>query len=158
MGGTAPNMDVFNDILNMTTGIIKQSIAQNSAAEEVERTAEAEADLMEEQSVAKASKEMGRARKEISQTRKDLARQRSARRANWGGAGLTRSGSVLLQETADAVQDHLTEDGMRFGAQSNVDSILSEGRAAANAKRKSAGVARKKSTLSLGSKIYGPKR
>lgn len=147
---------VFSTALNLMQQKM-QADAQNRAQEEQEDVAKSKALLREQNAKNEATEAMLHAKAEVSRFRKDAAAKRSARRANWGGAGLANSGSVALNQTADAIQDRLDTQDMRFQAQQGVDRILSKGREAGNELRSSYGKVNK-STLSLGSKIYGPRR
>ncbi|WP_147819735.1 hypothetical protein [Salidesulfovibrio onnuriiensis] len=148
---------VFSTAMNLVQQKL-QADAQNSAWKDAEEAAENQALLQEEQAKGEAAESLLQSRREISRYRKEAAQRRAATRAEWGGAGLANSGSVALGQAADAVQDRLDADDMRFNAQQQAQGILSRGRAKANATRIGGGADIKKSTLSLGSGIYGPRR
>lgn len=79
---------------------------------------------------------------------------RSKRTMEWGGSNLAMSGSKQLVKQGQRTKDIQAEEDILFEGQMKADSILAAGRNKANLLRINGGDAPKRSTLSLGSKIY----
>ena len=83
---------------------------------------------------------------------------RAKRNTGWGKSNLAMSGSKKLVKESSRIKDHQTEEDILFEGQMDADEMLSEGRHKANMLRISGGATPVRSTLSLGSRIYGPRR
>jgi len=83
---------------------------------------------------------------------------RAKRNTGWGASNLAMSGSKELIREAGRAKDAQAEEDVLFDGQVEADGILREGRRKANLFRINGGVSPVRSTLLLGSKIYGPRR
>ena len=138
-------VDLFKDIKNMTGG--GQSGSDNGQARLLETDARAEA----REAQREAAEEAGRIRAQNE-------RDRSTERAEWGGSNLKMSGSKAVIRDARSIRDMQEEEDMLYEGRRTAGSILSQARNRANLLRINSGSSPNRSTLSLGSSVYGPRR
>lgn len=135
-------VDLFKDIREMTS-------SQSSDNEQ--------ARLLETDAKADAREAQRDAVKEARQTHSENEHTRSAEQAAWGASNLKLSGSKSLIRDAKSIQDKQEEDDILYEGQRNADSILRQARNRANLLRINSGSSANRSTLSMGSSIYGPR-
>ncbi|BDQ34059.1 hypothetical protein [Pseudodesulfovibrio portus] len=123
-----------------------------------DRSGAAEAALLETDARADAREAQRRAAKEASRVRAENERERSGERADWGGSNLAMSGSKAIVRDARSIKDMQEEEDVLFEGRQSADSILRQARGRANMLRINSGSSPERSTLSLGSSIYGPRR
>lgn len=116
-----------------------------------------QADLLETDAKSDAWEAQRAALKEAREVRDENEQERSREHAEWGGSNLAMSGSKALVRNAKATQDMQEEEDILYEGQRTSDSILSQARNRANLLRISNGSSAKRSTLSMGSSIYGPR-
>lgn len=120
--------------------------------------AEAQARLIETDARGDAMEAQRKAKKDAERLRDEREANRSRETANWGGANLQMSGSKKLVRDASVLQDKQDEDDVLYEGQRDANAILRQGRNRANMLRINNGGSPNRSTLSMGSKIYGPRR
>lgn len=117
--------------------------------------AEAQARLLETDARADAHDIRRRAVKDAAELREEREKGRAARNTRWGGSNLAMSGSKLLVRDAGRIKDLHDEGDALFEGEQAAQAALREGRARANMLRINGGGSGDRSTLSLGSSIYG---
>lgn len=152
-----------------TVGVLQQGIGlvgdfMNLANSGTENGSSAYANEANEQGRMVEIDARGNALNAQSQAKKDASTVRSTqeglrakRSAEWGRSNLAMSGSKQLVEESNRTKDLQAEDDTLFQGQTEADEIMNEGRHKANMLRINGGSTPVRSTLSLGSIIYGPK-
>jgi len=120
-------------------------------------SAEAQARLAETDARGNALEAQRKAKKDAERLRDEREASRSQNTANWGGANLQMTGSKKLISDANTLKDMQDEEDVLFEGQRDADAILRQGRNRGNILRINGGGSPDRSTLSLGSKIYGPR-
>ncbi|MBG0791512.1 MAG: hypothetical protein H0S80_13550 [Desulfovibrionaceae bacterium] len=121
-------------------------------------TAETQARLLETDARSDAWEAQRKAAAAARENRDQNERERSRERADWGGSNLRMSGSKAVIRDARTLQDMQEEDDVLYEGRRNADAILRQARDRANMLRINGGSAPNRSTLSMGSSIYGPRR
>jgi hypothetical protein len=153
MGNTAsPQMlqqgqSLFNDV--------KDYLGDRQADKAAADNAEGRAALIETDAAGAAHDQRRRAAKDAAELREERERSRSRGNAGWGGSGLAMSGSKALIRDANRLKDRQDEEDVLFEGEMNAKSGLRSARNQANMLRINEGASPVRSTLSLGSKIYG---
>ncbi|WP_316899227.1 hypothetical protein [Pseudodesulfovibrio indicus] len=117
--------------------------------------AEAQARLLETDAGADAQDIRRRSVKDAAALREDREKDRAARNTRWGGSNLAMSGSKRLVRDAGRIKDRQDEEDTLFEGEMNARSALRDARTRANLLRINGGGSGNRSTLSLGSSIYG---
>jgi hypothetical protein len=87
--------------------------------------------------------------------REDREKNRSSHNTKWGGSNLAMSGSKKLIRDAERIQDRQDEEDVLFQGEMDARGALNDARRRSNLLRINSGLPADRSTLSLGSKIYG---
>jgi len=98
------------------------------------------------------------AKRNAERIRNEGEKRRGRENTSWGGANLAMSGSKEIVRDAGRIQDLQEEDDTLYEGQSDAETILDEGRQRANILRINSGVSPQRSTLSMGSQIYGTRK
>lgn len=144
------------EVINQGFGMF-QDIQKQLAPPEGSGRAQDEARLLETDARGEALEAQRQAKKEARRVRDARERERSGERATWGGSNLAMSGSKALVRDAQSTKDMQEEEDVLFEGQRNADAILNNARNRANMLRINGGASPNRSTLSMGSKIYGPR-
>jgi hypothetical protein len=140
-------LDLFNDVKNSLGGQRKES--RNEAG------VKGRAALLETDASGEAHDIRRQAEQDAERLRDERERSRSMGRARWGGSNLAMSGSKALIRDANRLKDRQDEEDVLFEGELKADSRRRAARNQANMLRIDNGVSPVRSTLSLGSRIYG---
>jgi hypothetical protein len=151
VGALQQGVDMVGDVMNVANGMYSgRSVAANEAREK--------GGILELDAKGNALDMQQRAAKDAQRLR--LAREdgRAKRNTGWGASNLAMSGSKKLIRESSRIKDAQAEDDILFAGQMEADEMTRDGRHKANLLRINGGSAPVRSTLLLGSKIYGPRR
>lgn len=115
---------------------------------------EEQATMMDLDARERAMEEKRAARKQARAIRDEQEKGRSQRTAEWGRSGLAMSGSHKLVSEARRTESKEAEDDVLFQGDMHADRIMAKGMRDSNLFRINNGQAPKRTTLSLGSKLY----
>jgi len=111
--------------------------------------------LLETDAAGEARDIRRQAEQDAGRLRGERERSRSLGKARWGGSNLAMSGSKALIRDANRLKDRQDEEDALFEGEMKADSRRRAARNQANMLRIDNGVSPVRSTLSLGSRIYG---
>jgi hypothetical protein len=137
-------MDLFGDVTDFLGG---RTGGNKPAADR--------AALLETDAAGDAHDLKRRSEQDAAKLREERERTRSRSAAGWGGSGLAMTGSKALIRDADRLKDRQAEEDVLFEGEQDAESRLRTARSRANMLRIDESLAPVRSTLSLGSKIYG---
>ncbi|OIQ49669.1 hypothetical protein BerOc1_01594 [Pseudodesulfovibrio hydrargyri] len=140
-------VDLFSDVTDFLGDRNSQKTAASNARDR--------AALIETDAAGAAHDTRRRAVQDAAGLRGERERVRSRGNAGWGGSGLAMSGSKALIRDAERLKDRQAEEDVLFKGEMNARSGLRSARSSANALRIDENVSPARSTLSMGSKIYG---
>ncbi|MEZ7198300.1 hypothetical protein [Pseudodesulfovibrio karagichevae] len=140
-------MDLFSNVTDFLGGRIGGNKAASTAGDR--------AALLETDAAGDAHDLKRRSERDAAKFRGERERTRARGNAGWGGSGLDMSGSKALIRDADRLKDLQAEEDVLFDGERNAESRLRTARSQGNLLRIDEGLAPVRSTLSLGSKIYG---
>lgn len=142
-------MDLFGDMFGFFEGSDSETTIDYSGEyEELARMTELDA-----QASAQDAKEASE--QDASQLHEDREKARSERNARWGQSGVAMSGSSELVRESRELEDKHDEENVLSAGESTSREIVSDGQRSANLYRIRHGIYPDRSTLSLGSTIYG---
>lgn len=140
-------LDLFDDV--------KSRLENRNSSTAAADAAEGQAKLIETDAAGEAHDIRRKAVQDASALREEREQARGASHADWGGSGLAMSGSKALIRDADRLKDRQDEEDVLFEGEQTAQSRLRAARNQANMLRINGGGTADRSTLSLGSKIYG---
>lgn len=117
--------------------------------------ADDQAKMMETEARSNAWNVQQGAKKDAGELRAKREMGRAHSTAGWGGSNLAMSGSKKLIRNSQRLKDRQAEEDVLFQGQADADAILADGRQKGNMLRINSGSSPNRSTLSMGSKIYG---
>ncbi len=120
--------------------------------------AEEKAKMLEIDARGNALDARQRANEDARLVRSDAEELRARQNADWGQSGLAMSGSKKLVRETGRIKDHQTEEDVLFKGRMESEETINQGRHKANLLRIGNKAAPVRSSLSLGSGIYGPRR
>ncbi|MGE4422553.1 MAG: hypothetical protein AB7D39_09665 [Pseudodesulfovibrio sp.] len=136
-------------------GKVKDELGDQITRKEAASNARDRAALIETDAAGAAHDTRRRAVQDAAGLREDRERSRSMGAARWGGSGLAMSGSKALIRDADRLKDRQAEEDVLFEGEMNAGAGLRSARNSANMLRIGEDASPARSTLSMGSKIYG---
>lgn len=116
------------------------------------------ATMMELDARERAVQEKQRANKTAKAIRAEQEGKRSQMNTEWGRSGLAASGSRELVKEGRRIEGKEMENDMLFEGDRRADTIMDKGLRDTNLFRINTGQTPRRTTLSLGSKLYAPKR
>jgi hypothetical protein len=140
-------VDLFSDV----TDFLGDRNSRKAAAS----NAKGRAALIETDAAGAAHETRRQAERDAAGLRDERERGRSRGNAGWGGSNLAMSGSKALIRDAERLKDRQAEEDVLFEGEMNARSGLRSARNRANMLRIDENVSPVRSTLSMGSKIYG---
>jgi hypothetical protein len=140
-------VDLFSDV----TDFLGDRNSRKAAAS----NAKGRAALIETDAAGAAHETRRQAERDAAGLRDEQERGRSRGNVGWGGSNLAMSGSKALIRDADRLKDRQAEEDVLFEGEMNARSGLRSARNRANMLRIDENVSPVRSTLSMGSKIYG---
>ncbi|HKI82315.1 MAG TPA: hypothetical protein VKA04_11765 [Pseudodesulfovibrio sp.] len=140
-------VDLFSDFRDH---LVKRTAGENAASSAGDRAA-----LLETDAAGDAHDIRRRTEQDAVRLRKEREQVRSRGNAGWGGSGLAMSGSKALIRDAERLKDRQAEEDVLFEGEMHAQSGLRSARNQANMLRIGENRSPVRSTLSLGSKIYG---
>ena len=158
MGMDQKSIGMLQQGLGFVENFVSQVNGTNEQGGMLETAANEQGGMLEIDAKGKALDAQGRARKNAKDVRSQQEGIRARRNTGWGKSNLAMSGSKKLVRDGGRIKDHQAEEDILFEGQVDADEILNDGRHRANMLRIDGGATPMRSTLSLGSKIYGPRR
>lgn len=146
--------DLVGNVVNTFSPMTAEGGVDSERSAEIEEIARMKEFVARQQAHA----ERRQARVAASDIRKEKEAERAREHANWGRSGLAASGSRSLVQTGNRLDDKQTEDDVLFQGDLRAQETASKGVRDANLFRISKSRPAKRSTLSLGSKLYDPWR
>jgi hypothetical protein len=143
-------VDLFSDVTDFLDDRDSRKAAASNAGDR--------AALIETDAASAAHDTRRRAVRDAAVLRDQHEQARSRSNAGWGGSNLAMTGSKALIRDAERLKDRQAEEDVLFEGEMNAESGLRSARNSANMLRIGENVSPARSTLSLGSKIYGRNR
>lgn len=143
-------VDLFSDVTDF--------LGRRSGRQETDSSARDRAALIEADAAGAAHDTRRRSERDAAGLRDERERARSRGNAGWGGSNLAMTGSKALIRDAERLKDRQAEEDVLFEGEKDAESRLRAARSRANTLRMGDSVSAVRSTLSLGSKIYGRNR
>ena len=142
------------DVLEQGIGMFRDLHQRNGAWQTGDDTSDIRAGQLEDQARGDARDIRRKATAEAESLREAREKARARHHTGWGGSNLTMSGSKQLIREAVRTRDEQDEEDVLFEGEMGARAELRDARNRADRIRISSGGKPRRSTLSLGSKIY----